>query len=113
MRVVKIIEDNIITKPLNQNRMEELEKAAERYASDKLKRPITVYQPLGANVAEYVGFIAGANYQAEKMYSEEDLHNAFYNGWLYRGENYSFPKAKKEWLDELKKRKILTFKSEE
>jgi hypothetical protein len=42
--------------------------------------------------------------QAERMYSEEDLHNAFYNGWLYRGENYSFPKAKKEWFKQFKKK---------
>jgi hypothetical protein len=41
---------------------------------------------------------------AEKMYSEEDLHNAFYNGWIYRGENYTFPKAKKEWLEQFKNR---------
>jgi hypothetical protein len=37
------------------------------------------------------------------MYSEEDLQNAFYNGWLYRGEDYSFPQAKKEWFEQLKK----------
>ena len=43
------------------------------------------------------------NWQQEKMYSEEDLHNAFYNGWLYRGENYTFPKAKKEWFEQFKK----------
>jgi hypothetical protein len=42
--------------------------------------------------------------KAERMYSEEDLHNAFYNGWLYRGENYSFPKAKKEWFKQSKKK---------
>ena len=40
---------------------------------------------------------------AEKLYTEEDLHNAFYNGWMYRGENYTFPKAKKEWFKQFKK----------
>jgi hypothetical protein len=49
-------------------------------------------------------FNNGAKFQAERMYSEEDLHNAFYNGWLYRGENYSFPKAKKEWFEQQKKK---------
>jgi hypothetical protein len=39
----------------------------------------------------------------KKMYSQEDLENAFYNGWIYKAENYTFPKAKKEWLEQLKK----------
>jgi hypothetical protein len=39
---------------------------------------------------------------SERMYSEEELHNAFYNGWIYRGEDYSFPKAKKEWFEQFK-----------
>lgn len=51
-----------------------------------------------------LAFIEGAKWQSERMYSEEDLHNAFYNGWLYRGENYSFPKAKKEWFKQFKKK---------
>lgn len=50
----------------------------------------------------YLSFIEGAKWQQERMYSEEDLHNAFYNGWLYRGENYQFPKAKKEWFNQFK-----------
>ena len=44
-----------------------------------------------------------SNWQKENMYSEEDLHNAFYNGWIYRGDNYTFPKAKKEWIENLKR----------
>ena len=43
------------------------------------------------------------NWQQEKSYSEEDLHNAFYNGWIYRGDNYTFPKAKKEWIEKFYK----------
>lgn len=42
--------------------------------------------------------------QDKNKYSEEDLHNAFYNGWIYRGENYTFPKAKKEWFEQFKKK---------
>lgn len=52
-------------------------------------------------------FINGAKWQKEqdkKLYSEEDLHNAFYNGWIYRGDNYTFPKAKKEWIEHYKKK---------
>ena len=43
----------------------------------------------------------------EEMYSEEELHNAFYNGWLYRGEEkykLQFPHAKKEWFEHVKKK---------
>ena len=43
------------------------------------------------------------NWRQEKSYSVEDLHNAFYNGWIYRGDNYTFPKAKKEWFEQFKK----------
>ena len=50
----------------------------------------------------YLSFIEGAKWQQERMYSEEELHNAFYNGWLYRGEDYQFPKAKKEWFKQFK-----------
>ena len=78
-------------------KQETLEERAARY--NNIKLPI----PYG-----YVGaandFINGAKWQSERMYSEEDLHNAFYNGWLYRGENYSFPKAKKEWFKQFKKK---------
>lgn len=45
------------------------------------------------------------NASQERMYSEEDLHNAFYNGWLYRGEEkykFQFPQAKKDWFEQLK-----------
>jgi hypothetical protein len=53
---------------------------------------------------EVTNWCKGAKWQAKRMCSEEDLHNAFYNGWLYRGEDYSFPKAKKEWLEQFKKK---------
>jgi hypothetical protein len=35
-------------------------------------------------------------------YTEEDLRNAFYNGWLYRGEKqYQYPKALNEFIQSL------------
>ena len=37
----------------------------------------------------------------KEMFTLEDIENAFYNGWVYRGENYTFPKAKKEFIDQL------------
>jgi hypothetical protein len=51
----------------------ELEEAAYNYASKKLQRPLTIYSPLESNVAEYVGFIEGAKWQAERMYSEQEV----------------------------------------
>jgi hypothetical protein len=55
-------------KPLNQNKMrqETLEQAAENYTKDGTKHFIEK-----TNVE--LGFIAGAKWQAEKMYSEEDF----------------------------------------
>lgn len=50
-----------------------------------------------------IGFYDGFKHAEKVLYSEEELHNAFYNGWLYRGENYSFPEAKKEWVELFKK----------
>jgi hypothetical protein len=58
---------------------DEVEKLAEEYASKKLKRKITKYIPLEANVAEYVSFIKGYK-AATKTFSEEDLRKAFEAG---------------------------------
>jgi hypothetical protein len=80
---------------------ETLEEAAENFANSK--------EWLNGGVSNWVQFTfkEGAKWQQEqdkKMYSEEDLQNAFYNGWLYRGEDYSFPQAKKEWFEQFKKK---------
>ena len=73
-------------------KQETLEEAAENYASKKLQRPITIYNSLESNVAEYVGFIEGAKWQAEKMYSEtiefaewiriKDFQTTSKNNWI-------------------------------
>ena len=49
------------------------------------------------------GFIDGYNKSKETYkYTEEDLRNAFYNGWLYRGEKqYQYPKALNEFIQSL------------
>lgn len=40
----------------------------------------------------------------DKTYTFDDIINAFYNGWNYRGESeYTYPKAKKEFIENLKK----------
>ncbi len=42
--------------------------------------------------------------EEDKTYTFEDIINAFYNGWIYRGESeYTYPKAKKEFIENLKK----------
>lgn len=38
---------------------------------------------------------------SDRRFTLEDMENAFYNGWNYRGEQYNFPSAKKEYLQYL------------
>lgn len=53
---------------------------------------------------EYIkGFNEGSNYYIERMYSEEDVKNAFLDGWQLRDGDLPFPKAKKKWFNEFKK----------
>lgn len=54
-------------------KQETLEEAALKYASEKLRRVIIPYKEFNANVAEYVGFVNGAKWQSERMYSEEEV----------------------------------------
>jgi hypothetical protein len=83
--------------PQGEPKQETLEEAAGNYASKKLQRPITIYNPLESNVAEYVGFIEGAKWQQERMYSEEELEVAFFEG---RENTLSF----NEWFEQFKKK---------
>ena len=45
------------------------------------------------------GFIAGAKYQSERMYSKEDMEEAFTNGL-----NRSFDSDFDRWLEQFKKK---------
>jgi hypothetical protein len=38
----------------------------------------------------------------QKMYSEEDLKEAFLDGWQLRDGDLPFPKAKKKWFEQFK-----------
>jgi translation initiation factor 2 beta subunit (eIF-2beta)/eIF-5 len=42
--------------------------------------------------------------QEEKMYTEEDVKNAFLDGWQLRDGDLPFPKAKKKWFEQFKKK---------
>ena len=42
--------------------------------------------------------------QEEKMYTEEDVKNAFLDGWQLRDGDLPFPKAKKKWFNEFNKK---------
>jgi len=42
--------------------------------------------------------------EKKQMYNEEDLKNAFLNGWELRNGDLPFPKAKNKWFKQLKKK---------
>jgi hypothetical protein len=60
---------------INKSKQETLEQAAERLSKDNLVTPYE--KPSFKN-----GFIEGAKWQTERMYSEEDMKESFINGAL-------------------------------
>jgi len=44
--------------------------------------------------------------EKKQMYSEEDVKNAFLDGWQLRDGDLPFPKAKNKWFEQFKKNKI-------
>jgi len=91
-------------------KQETLEEAAENYASKKLQRPITIYNPLESNVAEYVGFIEGAKFQAKKMYNEEEVyklllkHQSDYRSYVRNSYPLTWSFNIKDWFEQFKKK---------
>jgi hypothetical protein len=70
---------------------ETLELAAEKYQlNDKINHNI-----------QYRSFRAGAKWQAERMYSEEDLLSAFEAGMIFIGEDKG---SFREWFEQVKKK---------
>ena len=47
-------------------------------------------------------FIEGAKWQQERSYSEEDMREAFLDGWVERDGKLTFSKAIKKWFEEFK-----------
>jgi hypothetical protein len=60
------------------------------------------------NLCKTDNWIAGANWMAERMYSEEDLREAFRQGENNVGYNgkygYTFKLTEKEWFEQFKKK---------
>lgn len=54
-------------------------------------------------IAYVNGFTEGYKLSQERSYSEEDVKNAFLDGWQLRDGDLPFPKAKKKWFNEFKK----------
>ena len=42
--------------------------------------------------------------ESKQMYNEEDLKNAFFEGWIAGIGDLPFPKAKNKWFKEFKKK---------
>ena len=69
---------------------ETLEEAAKQYAKQ---------YALSTRHISHIGFEDGAKYMAEKMYSEEDMEEAFTNGL-----NRSFDSDFDRWFEQFKKK---------
>jgi serine/threonine protein phosphatase PrpC len=54
----------------------------------------------------YLALVEFTKWQQERMYSEEDLKDAFFEGWIARDGKLTFTKAKSKWFKELKTNKI-------
>jgi len=63
--------------------------------------------PLSIEDAQYNEAVLENAKEMEKQqqgYSEEDIKNAFLDGWQLRDGDLPFPKAKKKWFNEFKKK---------
>ena len=91
-------------KELKQNKQETLEEAAEKYANKKGDIPTTKLE----DAIFKQGFIDGAKWQQEKMYSEEDLRQAFQDGQdnMDYSEIYGLDSklTEGEWFEKFKKK---------
>ena len=84
-----------------ENKQETLEEVAERLHPDNGFED-DLYCDEGKILRE--SWLAGAKWQQENSYSEEDVKNAFLDGWQLRDGDLPFPKAKKKWFNEFKKK---------
>ena len=61
-----------------------------------------IYKSIDFTEFDFASLKLGAEWQQERMYSEEDVKNAFLDGWQLRDGDLPFPKAKKKWFNEFK-----------
>jgi len=83
--------------PLDEAKKETLEEAAEKYLNEKYQK------------GSYLGnlFIAGAKYQAERMYSEDDLREAFKqsrNAFIFEKDMPPVYESFEDWFEQFKKK---------
>jgi hypothetical protein len=89
-------EEQMAHNGLNGLTQETIEKAALNYAHNYFDMHETNnYKSLKQ------GFIEGAKFQAERMYSEEDLLSAFEAGMMFIGEDKG---SFREWFEQFKKK---------
>ena len=78
---------------------ETLEEASEKYANE-LPEPYNY----GINSDKKKGFIEGAKWQQERMYSEEDMAESFMACWKANvPEGFDCKLSFKEWFEQFKK----------
>jgi hypothetical protein len=71
---------------------------------EKLAMGYDLYEKInfvGQTRAYKAGFNKAIELNKDKLFTLEDMKNAFYNGWNYRGEDYQWPTAIKEYLQHL------------
>ena len=81
-----------------------LEEVAERYYPIPINNTGSMFMPTtheSNNNFIQIGFIAGAKWQAERMYSAEDLRNAYRWGTLV---NQGTKEHFNEWFEQFKKK---------
>jgi hypothetical protein len=85
-----------------------LEKYSERFDNKDNELVEGVFNPenwgkrLVKEDADKDSFEDVTKYKKERSYSEEDVKNAFLDGWQLRDGDLPFPKAKNKWFKELK-----------
>jgi ribosome assembly protein YihI (activator of Der GTPase) len=97
-------EPKIISDWLEQNRNPEIDKQVEKELEYLSKQETLeeVAERKFQNIGDRLIFEDGAKWMQERSYSEEDLKNAFLDGWQLRDGDLPFAKAKNKWFNEFK-----------
>ena len=117
---VRKIEDELISPKNPKIRFNALQDPPSFISAESLNNMILTYKykiinpkepkPIHEQIIDAVGGadrfreIVGIKHQQKHSYTEEDVKNAFLDGWQLRDEDLPFPKAKKKWFNEIKKK---------